>query len=294
MKNFNKVIFFFIAMYPVFSVEINLDDGNMENRFYIKFGEEVIISSKIYKTIRFITPKRGHYSNISADNRIEIQSIKYEFFDVEIKNCILDLTTISELSLGTYQIAWGNQPDEYCSFDPLFLNENIIQIVIRQDDTFLGYLMEHINNPFIYTPLRNLNGSNQVENNVGCDCVSFITYGLRRLGYDIPYTNPQSIGGYISTEEKTFYYPEYSDNDVYIYKNQNNEPYQIMDHAISKGIIISFREQISALYEDRGIPGVLDSEDLLIQSWFDGPLIVSMKENGFWGYPVKVYELSDL
>ena len=291
MKNFSRYLLFLFIVCPVFSIDINLDNGDLDKRYYIQLGEKILISSQEYKTIRLITPIRDHYSNITTDDQIDVQEIKYEFINIEIENNILDLAAIPELSLGTYQIAWGNQPDEYCSFNPLFLEDNIIQIVVRKDDTFLGYLLEHINNPFIYTPLRNSNGLNQVDNNLGCDCVSLITYGLRRMGYNTPYSNPQSIGGYISTKETQSYQPEYLSNEVYIYKNSNNESYEIKDGAIEKGIIISFREQISALYEDRGIIGILDSEDLLIQSWFDGPLIVSIKENGFWGYPLKVYEL---
>lgn len=291
MKSLSKFLLLILIFHNLYSLEICIDDEKSQNTYFIKEEEHISIISEEFNSLYLITPVKYSYSNIDDENDINIQEILYESSQIDFNNNQIELTDTSLISLGTYYIAWGKVPSSILSFEPLHTQAQIIQIVVRADDNFIGYLMEMINTPFIYTPMRNANGLNQVENRIGSDCVSYITYGLRRNGLNIPYVSPQKIGQFLNSSKPGLYYPVKYQEDTYIYKNENNEIYELSDDAISKGIIISFREQISALYKDQGIIGVLDSDDLLIQSWFDGPLIVKFTNNGFWGYPISIYEL---
>lgn len=288
MKNFSNLLLLVVLTSNIYTLEINLDNETRKS-FSILDTDEIRLYSENYNKVSFIQPIKGTYSNINNKNKLELCEVKYKLNKHELHNNELILSEIIDFKLGTYYISWANSYPSLSTNEPLQLNDNTIQISVRDSNSLRGYLKELINTPFIYNPLRNSNGINQVDNRIGSDCASFVTYGLRRSGYDIPYTNPITLTNYLKEISKDNFYPEATPEGMYIYKNDNGQSFKIIDDQYEKGIIVSFRSQISVLYKDKGILGILDSEDLLIQSWYDGPLIVKMEECGFFDFPIRLY-----
>jgi hypothetical protein len=269
--------------------EINLDQNPGFKVIFIKLEDQLVFHSENIEELTFISPIRDSYSNIDDENRIVLPDIRYRSIRIPLRDGMVDLNELSGGSPGTFYVSWGRNDDLIETPQPLHERENTLQIVIRSDDSFHGYLMELINTPFIYMPRMSSNGRNQVENRIGSDCFSFVTYGLRRIGRRIPYTNPISLTGYLSPWYPNALYPAGRDQGPQPFLDRYGNPVAITASDIERGIIVSFLVQISVLYEDRGILSILDSEDLLLQSWFDGPHITTFRESGFHGNPVRLF-----
>ncbi len=162
----------------------------------------------------------------------------------------------------------------------LMLSETI-QMSIRPDDSYTGYLFELINTPFIMAPRATPGGAQQSDSRLGTDCAGLAVYGRRRMGDEgAHYLGPRGIvpmleriteGEYRLTEG--------------IFRTTGGEPAP----APERGEILHFGEQVSIFLEDLGTEGILDGEDLVIQSWFDGPHVCPVKSCGFAGNTVVLY-----
>lgn len=123
------------------------------------------------------------------------------------------------------------------------------QIVKRLHGGYLGYLEELLNVPFILPP-RHLSGfGHQTDHRIAVDCAEMAIYGKRRQGYNIPYCGPLRIGKYLDRTD-----------------------------SVTTGTVIHFGFQVSVVYEDRGIPGKLDGEDLLIHAYKDKAEIIALNK----------------
>ena len=124
-------------------------------------------------------------------------------------------------------------------------------------------------------------GHNQADSRLGTDCAGLAVYGRRRMGETgVHYIGPRGILAYLEsiTEE------EYNlTGNVYTTSAGDTAS------TPARGDILHFRSQVSIFLEDKGIPGVLDSQDLLIQSWFNGTHICRIEDNGFTDYPLRLY-----
>lgn len=158
---------------------------------------------------------------------------------------------------------------------------NTVQISLRPDNSYVGYLYELMNTPFIMAPRATPGGFNQADERLGTDCAGLAVYGRRRMGYTrVHYLGPRGILLYLDpiTDE------EYNlTGNVYTANTGDTAS------APERGDILHFRSQVSIFLEDKGIPGILDTEDLLIQSWFDGTHICCIADNGFTDYPMRLY-----
>jgi hypothetical protein len=123
------------------------------------------------------------------------------------------------------------------------------QIVKKLHGGYLGYLEEMLNVPFVLPP-RHLSGfGHQTDHRIAVDCAEMAIYGKRRQGYDIPYCGPLRIGKYLDRTD-----------------------------SITAGTVIHFGFQVSVVYEDCGIPGKLDGEDLLIHAYKDKAEIIALNK----------------
>lgn len=175
--------------------------------------------------------------------------------------------------------------DTLRSPEPLHLiyGESVIQVAARDADDFTGYLFEMIGAPFLMTPRLTPAGFHQGDTRMGCDCAGLAVYGARRVGLTVPYAGPMGIVPYLCRVEDSEFTPDTSGSPA-VYRNPEG-----MTRCPERGEILHFGTQVSVFLEDRGIEGVMDSEDLLIQSWFSGPHVCTLEENGFYPLPARIF-----
>ncbi len=156
-----------------------------------------------------------------------------------------------------------------------------VQVSLRPDDSYTGYMFELINTPFIMAPRTTPGGAHQSDDRLGTDCAGLAVYGRRRIGYQTAlYLGP---GGIIPMLERVT--PEEYLLTGGVFVTEGGEPAP----APGRGELLHFAEQVSIFLEDRGEEGILDGEDLLLQSWFTGPHVCPVESCGFAGNPVVLY-----
>ncbi|MEM8897354.1 MAG: hypothetical protein AAGC85_04585 [Bacteroidota bacterium] len=187
----------------------------------------------VYKPIfrEYDNLTKGAHSLAEIDYELEVLSA------TPTKHISLDLPP------GTHYLGFveNKVPPSLSTSLPLHLtNAHIVQLVVREEDSYVGFLTELLGLPFILPPkLVGIYG-HQTDLRVGTDCAELAIYGARRIGYDIPYGGPRGILDYL-----------------------------VPTNELKKGTIIHYGFQVSVLYEDRGVIGELDEEDLLIHAYGD-------------------------
>jgi hypothetical protein len=149
-----------------------------------------------------------------------------------------------------------SRPIAYCF-------ENIFQIVIRKNDTYLGYLTELLNTPFILPPLYIEGYGHQTDLRIGSDCAELAIYGKRRQGYKVPYVGPAGIAEYLT---------------------------EIKADSLFEGCVLHFGFQVSVLFYDYGVKGKLDADDIIIQSYENKACLIEYKNCGYYNALYKPYK----
>jgi hypothetical protein len=116
----------------------------------------------------------------------------------------------------------------------------LLQVVVRRDDTYVGYLTEQLGTPFVYAPARLPAGRHQTDERAGADCAALVVYGRRRMGERVRYVAPGGLLPYV-------------------------EP--IGDGPVQRGDVLHFGFQTAVLSEDRPPLGTLDAFDLVIHTY---------------------------
>jgi hypothetical protein len=163
--------------------------------------------------------------------------------------------------LGTH--LYSEEPieaDTITSFN-IYKDYSVVSLIKTQSEGYIGYLEELIGVPFVLPP-RRLQEGHQTDLRLGVDCAELAIYGVRRMGYEVPYVGPKRITEYLVRTEQ-----------------------------IERGSIISFGNnyQISVVYEDRGIIGHLDEEDLLIHAYQDKAEIIRFGDTDLVNLSCKYY-----
>jgi len=151
-------------------------------------------------------------------------------------------------------------------------------VAYRKDDSYLGYLHELFNLPYIYGSKR-IKGGHQSDLLVGSDCADFAVYGKRRqrgrkkFGYT--YT-----GGLYKLSKKRFRVALDSEN---CYVDKKGKRLEFGNRKrVRPGDLINFDAgHVGVLVEDDG-DGYLDTGDLIMHTLFREPEIVSI-EDCRWG-----------
>jgi hypothetical protein len=173
------------------------------------------------------------------------------------------------LDLGTtYWGIWSMKKAEKTLFKtalPLQLKESgsFVQVVSRTDDSYIGYLGELFNTPFILAPRFIPSVGHQTDLRMGSDCAEFLIYGKRRQKFVIPYCGPRGIISYLDL---------------------------INPDSLFEGCIIHFGIQTSLLLEDKGVKGILDDEDILLECYERGPEKIAYKNSEFRHHAYKAYK----
>ena len=150
----------------------------------------------------------------------------------------IDVSSVPELRTpGTHRIRPSAEP--LPALASVYDIADTFELVVRRDDTYVGYASELIGVPFVLNPTNRPDGTHQTDARVGADCVALVIYGQRRLGHMVPYVAPSALDRY-------------------------TEPVQ---GPIQAGDVLHFGFQTAILAEDRGVIGVLDDPDRVLQTW---------------------------
>lgn len=187
-----------------------------------------------------------------------------------------------------YYCAGPIVPKTFQSAEPIhrkFAGE-IVQVVVRAGDDYCDYLGELAGTPFLMGPAIAASGWHQTDQRVGSDCAAFATYGRRRMGKAIAYRGPAGIVKFLYPIARA---PLVCSRSNDAYRNPHGASLRVGTTGIRVGDIVHFGPQVSVFYEDRGIRGQLDANDLVFQSWGITPHVTSLRKSGFFRFPIRVY-----
>lgn len=119
------------------------------------------------------------------------------------------------------------------------------ELVVRRDDSYVGYLTERLGIPFVYLPALTPLGEHQTDAGLGADCVALVIYGQRRLGRRVPYMAPSALKRYTALVAR---------------EAAGEQP-------VAVGDILHFGFQTAVVSVDRNRMGQLDDEDLVIHTY---------------------------
>lgn len=159
------------------------------------------------------------------------------------------------------------------------LTDAVLRVSIRTDDTYLGYLTEMYGQPYVWASAGLSDRSHQSERLEGSDCADFIVYGARRMGADIPYMWTGAL-----PQVTRLLAPAGTRSDDGIYRDARGTPLPFTQ----AGDIVLFPRHVGVLTEDRGEPGVLDDQDLMMHTLFDTPKQQPIADSGYADRPVEL------
>jgi hypothetical protein len=147
------------------------------------------------------------------------------------------------------------------------------RVSIRKDDSYLGWLSELYGQPYIWASAGHTDRTHQTERLEGADCADFVTYGRRRQGVSVPYTWTGAL-----PKQTTLLHAGTRRADG-VFADDQGRPIPFP----RPGDIILFPRHVGALVEDRGVPGLLDAEDIMVHTCFARPKEESI-DSSLWSY----------
>ncbi|MCC6336003.1 MAG: hypothetical protein IT380_18695 [Myxococcales bacterium] len=148
------------------------------------------------------------------------------------------------------------------------LTKDVFRVVVRRDETLLGYAAELINTPYIFGS-AGPDGRNQSDLLIGSDCADLIVYGRRRAGKSTEYTSS--------------------------YGMEQLAPPLKPGTPIRAGDVVHFpnTRHVALLYEDRAPLGVLDLGDLILHTCWAPPTVQPISETGCASEPMRMLRFPD-
>jgi hypothetical protein len=231
-----------------------------QEAFYMQVGDTLCLKTNVktgnHKWV-MIKPENKAYELTDARQYFEI------LYNVKSLSNTSDSLLVCKYAVkaGTYYFACLSKDtvlsDTFSETIPpdILFSKRIVRVTIRDNNSYLGYLTELMNVPFTLPP-RYLQGiGHQTDLCQGTDCAELAIYGKRRQGYNIPYCGPMHISDYLD---------------------------KIPVDSIFAGCVVHFGDQVCVIYKDSGINGILEKDDLLIQSYTNGTEIISWENSGFF------------
>jgi len=158
------------------------------------------------------------------------------------------------------------------------LTDAVLRVSFRRDDTFLGYMTELYNQPYIWASEGLTHDTHQSERLEGADCADLMVYGQRRLGNKVPYSWTGALPQVTDLLSAGTRSPDG------IYRDQRGTPLPFP----RLGDLMLFPRHVGALAADRGTPGILDDQDLMMHTLFDSPKEQAIADSGYADRPVEV------
>lgn len=157
------------------------------------------------------------------------------------------------------------------------LTRAVHRVTFRRDDTYLGYLTELFNTPYIFGS-AGPDGRNQTDLLIGSDCADLAVYGQRRLGRKVAYTSsygiekpaPEQVRGVTLTEQ-----------GVALDAKGQPIPFGPGRGQVAVGDVLHFpnSRHVAVLYEDRPPLGVLDANDSMLHTCWAPPAVEPLGGN---------------
>jgi len=216
------------------------------------------------------TPVAGDYDNTRRCTPEQIakgchEPIRYDLAELEqLRGAVrVDVREVPRLAApGTHRIAvrvvWHGR--ELASPGPTDASEGdalvpaMLEIVVRRDDTYVGYLTELLGVPFVLGPRRLPGVGHQTDQRLGADCVALVVYGRRRLGEPLGYVAPSVLKEWTTLVGSA---------DSLVALNG-----QVADIGrVQTGDILHFGFQSAVLSKDNPPVGQLDENDVIIHTF---------------------------
>ena len=144
--------------------------------------------------------------------------------------------------------------------------QNSLEVVVRRDNTYVGYATELIGTPFVFWPKQIENG-HQTDLRLGADCAATVIYGKRRMGHQVGYFAPKGLLRYLVEVEPT---------------------------SVRVGDVLHFGFQTALLSKDTDPLGVLNESDIILHSYHELVEEIPFKQALYSGQPYKVYRWIDV
>ncbi len=161
------------------------------------------------------------------------------------------------------------------------LKPEVMRVTFRRDDSYLGYVSELINTPYIFGS-AGPDGRNQSDLLIGADCADLAVYGRRRMGKKAEYTSSYGIDK--QAPEK---FRGVSMNAEGLVLDAKGKSIVFGEKGVRVGDVIHFpgSRHVAVLYEDRAPLGTLDSGDLMIHTCWAPPKIEAIGSSSCGSFP---------
>ncbi|MEQ9405077.1 MAG: hypothetical protein RIM99_15915 [Cyclobacteriaceae bacterium] len=219
----------------------------------VSLHDQVILLSNSEGPWHQIKPIPKEYDNLSSGVK-PITDIEYEVLELSKTQSL----NVNELRPGTFHFINGDEFTEYFSSSKPLTSSypQVIKLIVREEDSYVGYLTEQLGLPFIIPPKTLPGIGHQTDLQIGTDCAELAIYGRRRQGFKIEYGGPRGIRNHL-----------------------------VETNQIFPGLILHFGHQVSILYKDFGKIGQIDDEDLLIHAYQDKVQIQRFGDTDLFGDP---------
>lgn len=261
-------------------IESTVDHGRRDSSWkYVRVGQRVELHApklthieslrwfELTPTTRAVdnTQPTFHFEAISYD-RAELSACR------DREGCAVDTTKPGprafqlELTLtnGERRASPGVEATEFGG-----LGRAVHKVIVRKDDSYLGFLTELLGTPYIFGSSGN-GRLFQPDLLIGSDCADLVVYGLRRQGLRTRYTSSFGMEG-IAAKQFTAVSP----GDA---------------RGARVGDVLHFpnTRHVGVLYEDRPPVGVLDAGDLLLHTCWAPATIEPLSETSCASWPINV------
>jgi hypothetical protein len=161
------------------------------------------------------------------------------------------------------------------------LKPEVMRVTFRRDDSYLGFVSELINTPYIFGS-AGPDGRNQSDLLIGADCADLAVYGRRRMGKKTEYTSSYAID---KQAPEKFRAVSASESGTVV--DAGGKPIAFGDKGVRVGDVIHFpgSRHVGVLYEDVAPLGVLDSGDLMIHTCWAPPKIEAIGGSSCGSFP---------
>ena len=161
------------------------------------------------------------------------------------------------------------------------LKPEVMRVTVRRDDSYLGYVTELINTPYIFGS-AGPDGRNQSDLLIGADCADLAVYGQRRLGKKTSYTSTYDLD-----EQAPEVFRGISEGDDGKILDAAGKSIVFGEKGVRAGDVLHFpgSRHVAVLYEDRPPLGVLDSGDLMLHTCWAPPKIEAIGSSSCASFP---------
>ena len=161
------------------------------------------------------------------------------------------------------------------------LSTKVARVSYRRDDTFLGYLTELYNTPYIWAS-AGVGADHQAEHLIGSDCADFMCYGLRRTGRKIEYGYTGDVPAWGGKKSIASIATRGADGR---FLDARGNVIPVGDGGVKPGDLLLFKGHVGAFLRDRDPIGVLDAGDFLVHTAWAPPSEDSFDDAKPWTQP---------